>query len=72
MQACNPSAGPAAMQREGPGPVPGLFPSRWKPTCDKRGPDPGGPALPHLRKTARSPIFTDPAGCLEASTIRGG
>jgi len=34
-QACDSSAGPVAIQREGPG-NPGLFLSRWQPSCDKR------------------------------------
>jgi hypothetical protein len=35
-QACDPSAEPVAIQRDGLGPVPGSFPSRWQPLSDKR------------------------------------
>jgi len=42
-QACDPSAEPVPMdigiQRDGFGPVPGSFPSRWQPLSDKRKPD---------------------------------
>ena len=39
-QACDPSAEPVAIQPEGLGQVPGLFPSRWQPTSGKRIPGP--------------------------------
>jgi hypothetical protein len=42
-QACDPSAEPVLMsigiQRDGFGPVPSHFPSRWQPLSDKRKPD---------------------------------
>jgi len=42
-QACDPNAEPVPMsigiQRDGLGPVPSPFPSRWQPLSDKRKPD---------------------------------
>ncbi len=36
----SPDSSGAAIQREGLGQAPGLFPSRWQPRCDKRNPSP--------------------------------
>jgi hypothetical protein len=38
-QACDPSAEPVAIQRDGLGPVPSPFSSRWQPLSAKRKPD---------------------------------
>ena len=38
-QACDPSADPVVIRRDGLGPVPSPLPSRWQPLSDKRKPD---------------------------------
>ena len=57
-----------AIQREGPGQVPGPFPSRWQPSCAKRNQSPHQLPLLYPQKTARSLLFAN-ARCNQEDLI---